>query len=99
MARRYWLIRFSAYRRVVAITVIVWAKMPYHFCKLLEIVNIVLEPVDHAIVVQLFACIHHSVTRHLGPFISIRKGMFKEDVSDDLQDGPTENRLDTRVLP
>jgi hypothetical protein len=73
--------------------------MPYHFCKLLEIVDVVLEPVDQILVLQFFACIHHSVTRHLVPFISVWKGIFEKDVSDHLQDGLTEHCLDTRVLP
>jgi hypothetical protein len=89
--------RFLAYTRVKAV-IIAWAKMPYHFCKLLEVIEVVLEPVDYAILLQLFACIHHSVPRHLGPLISIRKGVLEEDVSDELHDGLTEHCFDTRFL-
>ena len=98
MVRRYWLIRFSAYARVIAITIITGARETYHLCKLLKVFNVVLEPVDHVLMLQFFASTYHSITRETGPFIPIWKSILKEEVSKELLDGVTEHRLNTWVL-
>ena len=99
MAPRYWLMRFSACIKVVALTVITEAGTSYHFGKLIEIIDVVLEPVDHVLEIHIFASEHHGVASHDGPFFFIRKGKLKKQVSKQLDDRFTEQSLDKRGLP
>jgi hypothetical protein len=91
--------RFSAYATVVAITVIAETGTSYHFGKLVEIVDIALDPVDHLVVSQIFASKHHGVTSHDDPFFPIWKGVLEKQVSKHLVDRSTEQPLYERCLP